>query len=247
MRFYLCIVSLLLLCLISSCATYLQKPPAHKYDASSSWIENYSQASEADNFIEQINKMKSSGLLQDSRRREITAFSLGLIMARNSQNIAMWLDKLQHLNDQEMLTIHKALWFANTTETQAYLTSIGKQDLLESSPQSILSSSLTNDPYILDKLWSYFFITGKAAAIGKIITAFEYAKYADDPDNLISYLVFKAAQWSLASNIAKHAKVRAICKRLLTYDKITEEQRKWLSISLVVARKLRLQRPYLAK
>lgn len=78
--------------------------------------------------------------------------------------------------------------------------------------------------YQLDMVWSYFFASGEYQPIKQLVDVLELSKFKGsldkykqtqspaDEENAAKELVFKAARWSIESNIKQHRLVKNYCE-----------------------------------
>ena len=103
---------------------------------------------------------------------------------------------------------------------------------------------------MLDFYWGVYFATGDASAIRNIVGALELSKDSGAADRYktspkteadkqaaLNDAIFQSAMWSLTSNCKQDEKVFAICKDLLTPEKLPDNtQRTFLAVALSKAR-----------
>ncbi len=208
------------------------------------WLMNYYKSPNPHDFVSEVKKLSQSGILGNPKHKQNIAVFLSQILAANPDKISQWLKELQDLNEADMEPVFYAAWFSDTKESKDYLKSIGATKALEAKPINFLQVEVDN-PNRLDALWSYFFATGKAEPIRKIISALNYADYdgsleayetskktEEDKRKAILESVYKSARWSLESNIKQHPLVGEICGNILNENKLTKNEQLWLGVIL---------------
>jgi len=140
------------------------------------WLINYYKNPNPDDFVIEVKKLSKEGILGDPKHKQNVAVFLSQVLAANPSKTSEWLKKLHSLNKTDMEPVFYAVWLSDTQESKEYLKSIGAKEALKTKPTNFLEIEIDN-PSTLDALWSYFFASGKAAPIRKIISALNYANY----------------------------------------------------------------------
>lgn len=86
--------------------------------------------------------------------------------------------------------------------------------------------------YQMDMLWSYFFASGEYQPIKQLVEVLELGKFKGglekytqtnssvDEENAAKELVYKAARWSIETNIKKHRLVKDYCEFIYTQENL---------------------------
>lgn len=86
--------------------------------------------------------------------------------------------------------------------------------------------------YQMDMLWSYFFASGEYAPIKQLVEVLEFGKFkgslekykqtssSADEENASKELVYKAARWSLETNIKQHKLVKDYCEFIYAQENL---------------------------
>ncbi len=187
------------------------------------WMNFYYQNPQPDLIPIFIKSLSQEGFLTKENTQEPIMCFLSLVFRDNSEKIRDWLSQFwQDLSTIEQEVMIKALFLANTEETQAYLRDKSHfinpeiQELIESletiSPPDLAEISIDYPP-ILDNLWAAFMATGSEKYVINIIGALSKGDETNDP---LSEMIMNMAQWSLSTHIKTHEKVKDICSDQLT-------------------------------
>ncbi|WP_158970878.1 hypothetical protein [Paraglaciecola sp. L3A3] len=211
---------------------------------SEAWLTNYYKSPAQQEFVSQVKKLSQSGMLSDGKHQQSLAVFLSRILVANPKQTHQWLSTLSVLNQKDRQTLHYAAWLADTDESKAYLQLVDAQYLLDSKAINYLEIDIKS-PKTLDNLWYYFFATGEAAPIKRIVSALNYAEYSgalkayktsektnEDERKAKLDVIFQAARWSIGSNVKQHPKVAEICTEIMKDAQLSQNEALWLSIIL---------------
>jgi len=185
------------------------------------WLNFYYQHPQPELTANAIASLSKEGYLADDDTQESLIFFLSFIFRTHGDRINQWVGDLVNLPEIEQIVIIYALWLANTTESQAYLTNLSP--VSSATIQEIISNFQTDTPprvddlpidhpHILDLLWAAFFATGEEKYVLRIISALSQANLGND---LMNQSIYEAAKWSIQANVNEHEKVRLICNEQL--------------------------------
>jgi len=205
---------------------------------------NYYKSPNPQEFVAEVNKLSHSGLLGNPKHKENIAVFLSRILASHPEKTSEWLESLKSLNKADMEPVFYAVWLANTEESKAYLKSIGATEALNTKPTNYLEIEIQS-PDTLDALWSYFYATGSAEPVRRIVSALNYADYSgsleayktskqtdEDKRKAILDSIFMAARWSLESNSRNEPKVGENCGNIMKDPNLTKNEQLWLGVIL---------------
>jgi hypothetical protein len=144
------------------------------------WIMTYYLHPEPEQFVERVRSMSKVGMLHDpspTARPDANVMFLGKIMAANPTKISEWLDALSSLPVEEKVVVNRAAWYSGTAEANAWLQEHGEVALAKSPRPTLLAERqvMNMQPYHLDELWEWFFATGEAKPVGRIVSLFSLA------------------------------------------------------------------------
>jgi len=214
-----------------------------EHSATRNWVTFYYTDPQPDRFVAEVRRRSEAGVLSSSKAAAPMAAFLSRVMAGNPENIAPWMAALADLPEKDLETLHKAIWYSGTDEGNAYLREHGLQKYLAQPAPDILHMPV--HPAVLDMLWGYFFATGDAAPIRRIISALNNYQYvgsleryktsqktAEGAKQAFDEIVFRAALWSLGSNCQQHPRVMQICRKLAQDGDLNSTERDCLKAVL---------------
>lgn len=217
------------------------------------WMTFYYLKPNPDEFVAQVRAMAAKGYLDDGNAQAPIVAALSQIMRQNASQIGTWLDELRSLSKEHRTVLMGAAWYSNTSEAINYFQGNGLKEYAEEKPPAILEMEV-NSPETLDMLWGYFFATGDSAAIRRIISSLELAKYAgaldrckesakSENDKKEAYLdvTYQAAMWSLENNCSQHGRVLMICEEVFQDKRTPKIQSAWLGVMLAKVAPARYQ------
>ena len=188
--------------------------------------------------------MSEAGALASADAETPVVAFLGRVLAKNPAKIAVWMAALADLSDSDKKVLHKAIWLSDTDAGKAYLKDHGAEDLLKEPVPDTLKKEI-DSPSAIDVLWGHFFATGDEAPVRRIVSAFNYSKYAgamdryeksektaDDKEQAYYDAIFRAAVSSLSSNWQQHPRVKEICDGLLNGNELNPTETKCLKMML---------------
>ncbi|MEI8341134.1 MAG: hypothetical protein WCH43_06305 [Verrucomicrobiota bacterium] len=232
----------LLLILLLACAS-----PAFAADpkySSDQWLAFYYRNPKPERFVEEVRAMSSGGYFSKEPSQPPLIAFLGRVMAQNPGKIEGWMKALDDLPQRDKDVLYTALWFSGTEEGKQCLQARGIKDYLGKNPPEILKMEI-DSPTVIDMLWAWYFATGDATAVRRIVSAFNLSEHegamerfktssktALDKRSAYQDLAFRSAQWSLVDNCTMHPEVRAICEKLYGGNSLNKMENLWLGVIL---------------
>jgi hypothetical protein len=169
---------------------------------------------------------------------------LGRVMAANPRRIRTWFAELADLRGDVRDTFRIAAWMSGTAEARGCLEAVGADATLLGAPPDILAAPV-DEPAYLDMLWSWYFATGDARAVRRIVSALRFlsdygaagryeasAQTAEDAAAAVRDSLFRAASWSLASLMADHPPLVDLCGALVDDPTLDGAERLALALTL---------------
>ena len=215
--------------------------------AEDDWLTYYYVKPQPERFVEEVLKMSGQGLLSRQGGSLNIACFLSRIMASSPSSIAGWMSKLNKLPQEQKDVLAYAVWISNTAEGRGYLIKHGYRALAGEKPIDVLSLQ-PDKTEILDMLWCYFFAPGEKAPVRRLVKALEYEKFSGSIDKAKglnkseevqkdAYLeaVYRAALWSLESNLKQHPRLVDICDEFVIAGDLSQPEKLWLSLVMAKA------------
>ena len=158
---------------------------------------------------------EQSGYFNKNDVRVILIALTSQIFRQNPKQLPAWIKELAPMKTEHKQLIWKALWQANTAESQnaanllaQNFPTYGRPPVLsQSSPSPQPIEKMELSPPVLDMLWASFFITGDERYVERIMAALP-GQGQHDANKMITA---GAASWSLAANAHQHKRVMNIC------------------------------------
>lgn len=208
------------------------------------WMKFYYANPTPERFAPELRAVAQSGSLENPATRIAVGTFFGLVMRANPTRVSGWTAELADLRGAARETLHLAAWMSGTNEGRAFLEKDGADKQMLSAAPDLLNIKV-DDPTALDLLWAYYFATGDARAVRRIISALEYlsdfgaaakfkttAKTEEDRRRAMNDALFQAASWSLTSLMQEHKPLRALCEQLLDEKDLTPNE--WISLALTL-------------
>lgn len=209
-----------------------------------SWMNFYYAHPMPERLGAELRAMGEAGVLDKPQTRLVVATFVGMVMRGNPERVAGWFAELADVEGPTREVLQVAGWISGTNEARACLASAGASAELLGPPPDVLGRA-PDDPAVLDVWWAYYFATGEARAVRKIISALDYLadcgaaaifretrQTEEDRARAVRDAIFQAAAWSLASLMREHAPLRAICERMYDGPELTPNER--VGIALVM-------------
>lgn len=207
------------------------------------WIPHYYEQPTPERFVGEVQAMSKAGVLADAKNAASIAAFLGRVMAANASQVEGWLNQLDGLKGPDKEALLLAANLSGTKEAMAYIQR--QPDTEKYQKPTDIRSIEPNDGIVLDMLWGDFYASGDAKPIRRIVHALNYGKHAgaldkyktsnkteQDRNEAILESLFEAARWSLEANIRQHKRVAEIVEQIFWKEKITDEERTWLTVVL---------------
>lgn len=153
------------------------------------WVMTYYQNPQPEQFVDKVKTMSKFGLLHDSRpgaRPDANVMFLGKIMASNPGEISDWMSSLAMLPEREFKSVKRAVWYSGTPEGMTWLRENGEAELADGPRPVLLSGqrAMQMQPHHLDQLWEWFFATGDAEPVNRIVSLFSLAHEKPNQEGL---------------------------------------------------------------
>ncbi|HET9620425.1 MAG TPA: hypothetical protein VFP84_03585 [Kofleriaceae bacterium] len=199
-----------------------------------------------DRLVDEVVALDRERKLDPVERRIVVATFLGRVFAANPARVPAWLDTLadQLLSEGARNTLQLAAYFSNTVESREWMVRIGgKPEDQQPAPELLVAP--VREAVMLDALWAYYFATGNALAVRKVITvlglvgdagaalAFEgSARTALDEERANNDTLYQAASWSIAALTKEHPPLLAMCEQIFEMPDMTNDERLGLAVAL---------------
>ncbi|HEY0190869.1 MAG TPA: hypothetical protein VGC42_07070 [Kofleriaceae bacterium] len=212
------------------------------------WMKFYYANPRLDHLVDDVARSAEQGLLDDMGRRVILGTFLGRVFAAHPDRVAGWLDQLSaRLTDPGARnTVQLAAYFSNTPEAFVWLVQTNEGDLskMQASPDLLVAP--IEEGLTLDSLWAYYFATGDARAVRRVVSAFNYLpdagaakRYDESADKseadekaATRDRLYTAAAWSLAALMREHPPLLNLCEWMLNGPDLTPDERLSLGLAL---------------
>jgi len=206
----------------------------------SDWINSYYKSPSPNRFIPEVRDMVKEGALKRKKSKLFIIAFLSQVMRANPDKIEGWLEEFENIDDDQKSVLYASAWYSHTEQALRFFKQRKLHKYLEQPALDILALKVDN-PSVLDMLWGYYFATGEEEPIRRIITAFDYSKFAgalekhkdsektkQQIDEIYWDVLFGAAMWSLDSNCRQHQAVQNICETILDSQDLSDIQNCWL-------------------
>jgi hypothetical protein len=212
------------------------------------WLSHYYQHPTPERFVTEVKALSKAGNLSNPKSAALLSVFLGKVMAANPTMVGDWLNQLADLKGGDRHTLLMAANLSGTKEAQAYIARQADAERYRIKPVDIKTLE-PNDPTVLDMLWAEFFATGEAMPVRRVVAALNYDKYdgalnryaksektEKDRNDAMLEAVFKAAMWSLESNVRQHQRVAEILEQIHFSGGLTRSEQMWSSVILAKAK-----------
>ncbi|HEX4422831.1 MAG TPA: hypothetical protein VH165_33175 [Kofleriaceae bacterium] len=228
------------------------------------WMKFYYANPTPDRLVDEVCALDAAGTLDPPARRVVIATFLGRVFAANEDRITGWLDTLSErlVSEGARNTLQVAAYFSNTPAAFVWLVHSSGGDPAKMQPSPDLLAGAITEPVMIDSLWAYYFATGDARAVRRVVSVFEHlpdtgaaarlaaataamaAAAPGDPEPLQPTQddrlraqrdqLYQAAAWSLATLMKEHPPLLQLCEWMLNGPDLTPDER--LSLGLVLER-----------
>jgi hypothetical protein len=213
------------------------------------WMKFYYAHPTPDRLVDEVMAMDRERKLDKVERRIVVGTFLGRVFATNPERVTAWLETLaaQLTSEGARNTLQLAAFFSNTEASRAWMVQIGGTPE-DQQPAPELLTAPVREAVMLDALWAYYFATGNALAVRKVINVlglvgdlgaaehFEAsAKTAADEERAHNDTLFQAASWSIAALAKEHPPLLDMCEQILEMPDMTQDERLGLAMALARA------------
>lgn len=210
------------------------------------WMKFYYASPAPDRLVAELEAYDRDRLLDPVERRVAVATFVGRVFAANPARVPAWLDALSASLQSEGArnTLQLAAYFSNTAESRAWMVKIGGKAEDQQVAPDLLAAPV-REAVMLDALWAYYFATGNALAVRKIISvlglvgdvgaaeAFEKSeRTAVDLERANNDALYQAASWSISVLMKEHAPLLDMCERIFVMPDMSAPERLGLAIAL---------------
>ena len=210
------------------------------------WMKFYYASPTPDRLVAELEAYDRARVLDPVERRIAVATFVGRVFAANPDRVTAWLDTLSASLQSEGArnTLQLAAYFSNTVESRAWMVRIGGDPDEQAVAPDLLTAPV-REAVMLDALWAYYFATGDALAVRKVISAlglvgdvgaaaaFEAsAKTAVDLERANNDALYQAASWSVSALMKEHAPLLDLCERIFVMPDMSAPERLGLAIAL---------------
>lgn len=211
------------------------------------WLKFYYANPRLEHLVDDVVESAEKGLLDDPGRRIVLGTFLGRLFAAHPGRVAGWLEELSERvkNPGARNAVQLAAYFSNTPEAFVWLVQHSEGDLSKMQASPDLLAAPIEEGLTLDTLWAYYFATGDARAVRRIISVFNYLpdtgasqryetseKTDEDLAKANRDRLYQAAAWSLAALMREHAPLLQLCERMLATAELSPDERLSLGLAL---------------
>lgn len=219
-------VALLLVFLFTGTAGAVD-PEARGDQEDEDWLEFYYQDPRPERVVAQLKDWAVDGTLDNQGARPALIGFLSQVIRANRDQLEGWYGDLQGLSPRHQQLLHTAMLFSRTEEADRILRGrFGERyERQKREVGKILELPLDARP-TLDMLWGFYYATGSANAIRRIVLCFRMLEAPDNPEGVDVpegftpyYKVLpRSAFGSLVSNAERHPRVLSILETILEED-----------------------------
>jgi hypothetical protein len=210
------------------------------------WMKFYYASPTPDRLADELEAYDRDRVLDPVERRIAVATFVGRVFAAHPERVTAWLDTLSTRLQSEGArnTLQLAAYFSNTVESRAWMVRLGGKPE-DQQPAPELLEVPVREAVMLDALWAYYFATGNALAVRKIIAvlgligdagaAERFAttqQTAADLERASFDALYQAASWSIAALMKEHAPLLDMCERIFVMPDMSTAERLGLAIAL---------------
>ena len=191
------------------------------------WLENYYKDPSPDRFVKEVKAWAEDGTLDNPDARPALIAFLSQVIRANRDRLAEWDLALRGLEPSHKQVINTAMLFSRTTEADEILREqFGERyDKQKTETEKILEMPLDAEP-TLHMLWGFYYATGSANAIRRLVLCFRFVDAPYDPGGVAipnGYMPYYKmlplfAYESLVANAERHPRVVEILKTLHEKD-----------------------------
>lgn len=203
-----------------------QGPPTAE-EIAEDWLENYYKNPTPERFVEELKKWAKDGTLDDRNARPALIAFLSQVIRANRDQLEDWYRALAGLTPDQKQVLNTAMLFSRTKEADDLLRArFGERyDQQRQETEKILDMALDIEP-TLDMLWGFYYATGSAHAVRRVVLCFRFIEAPVDPEGVdipSGYMPYykilpQHAYWSLVANAERHPRVVEILKAFLEKD-----------------------------
>lgn len=191
------------------------------------WLENYYKNPTPERFVEEIKNWAKDGVLDDQDARPALIAFLSQVIRANREQLSEWYLSLAGLSSSQKQVLNTAMLFSRTEEADELLRAqFGERyDAQKKETEKILDMALDVEP-TLHMLWGFYYATGSANAVRRVVLCFRFLEAPGDPDGVnipngyqpYYKILPQHAYWSLTANAERHPRVVEILKTFLEKD-----------------------------
>jgi len=188
------------------------------------WLEYYFTAPTPERLVAEMKNWAADGTLENEGARPALIGFISQVVRQNRGEVAAWDAALAGLTPSQLQLWFTALLFSRTEEADKLMLERFGDRYREQKVETgkILELPLDKEMTV-DMLWGYFYATGSAEAIRRIVLCFRFADAPDTPEGfkvpegyVPQYKMLPHfAAGSLTANGSRHPEVLAELERLL--------------------------------
>lgn len=222
MRFLTGMVLGVLLALSPALAKQKEKTaPAPKFDrpeAVLKWINDYRQHPEPSRLPEAVKAMGDLGLFRDLDNAGVYIGFIGGVIGARGENSERLVARMFPMPPEDQVVLIKAIAFSGLDDWKGVLSAVvermpARKVLIEKylygDGKPLKDLPLDEGSFVLDAHWGFYFATGSADAVHRIVSALAWSREKNNAERLT---IGSMAKWTLATNAARDTELLDLAK-----------------------------------
>jgi hypothetical protein len=223
----------------------------------SSWLMTYYQAPDPETLPARVRRMSELKMLEKRPHPQAFEMFFGQILRKHPDQIDSWMQQLADLPEAEAKILHQAIWISQTEQGKQWLSKHGQQELATKEGHPLTTNSpYVMEPYHNDMLWEWFFATGDALPVQKLVGNFGMLPADPGEDRLpprpkagldrptyLRMAIGGSAVWSSSSLASSHNRLLEILKETQKDQRLSPRCAAWLKRVIEIAEEARAKAP----
>lgn len=203
----------------------MQAPAFVQPEAVLAWIAAYRTKPEPERLPEAVHAMIGTGLMKDYDQAGMYIGFVAGVLHDNPDKARALIARMFPLPPEHQVIVIKAIAFSGLIEWKEMLAEFAERmparrvlidkHLYRNAP-TLMQLPLDSGAFAIDANWGYFFATGSAEPVERIISSLAWTSEQKNLDRLTLAMM---AKWTLASNAQRNVDLLVICKRSLAHQR----------------------------
>ena len=182
------------------------------------WINDYRHKPRPDHVPAAVRAMSNLGLFRDLEQAGVYIGFMGGIIGSNPKNAERLIAKMFPLPPEDQVALIRAIAYSNHPRWMRLMETFAERmparavlikKYLYGDGKTLAELPLDEGSYVIDAHWGYYFATGYAEPVQRIVSALAFAEQRESVEKLT---IGSMAKWTLATNASREKDLLDILK-----------------------------------